>query len=402
MNNETSALTSFLRGAAIPAALFIVVLLAACEPVGSAPHGAPPPPAVTTVTIEARDVPVFFEYTGKTAGSREVELRAQVTGIILSRNYQEGGRVEAGQSLFTIDPAPYQAAVARAEAELASAEARLAQARRDAARLKPLYQTKVASQKDYDDAVSAEAITNAAVREARARLTQAKLDLKYTRVESPITGIAGRAFRSEGNYVSGPDVLLTEVTQIDPIYVLFGISDAERLRLHGEVEAGRLVLPENDEYKASLKLAEGGIYANSGKLTFSDVNVSGSTGTFEARAELPNPQGLLRPGQFVRVVLKGAHRPNAILVPQRAVLEGPQGKFVYVVNGESRAEPRPVVVGPWHENDWIVTAGLEPGDKVIMEGVMKIGPGSLVTIADSVSTGSAAVAASGASESISN
>ncbi|HSS63022.1 MAG TPA: efflux RND transporter periplasmic adaptor subunit, partial [Gammaproteobacteria bacterium] len=164
-------------------------------------------------------------------------------------------------------------------------------------------------------------------------------------------------------------------------YALFGISDGERLRLRAEVEAGRLVLPENDEYKASLRLTEGGVYANSGKLTFSDVHVSGATGTFEARAELPNPNGLLRPGQFVRVILKGAHRPDAILVPQRAVLEGPKGKFVYVVNGESKAEPRPVVVGDWQDDEWIVTAGLSSGDRVIVDGVMKIGPGAPVTVA---------------------
>lgn len=390
MNNDSGAFLNFLRGAAIPAVLFVVVLLAACEPAGSQPNSAPPPPAVTTVTVEPEDVPVAFEYTGKTAGSREVEVRARVTGIILTRNFPEGGHVEAGQSMFTIDPKPYQATLARVEAELASAQARHVQAKREAARLKPLYQSKVASQKQYDDAVSAEAIAEADVMEARARLTQAKLDVGYTRVESPISGIAGRALRSEGNYVSGPDVLLTEVTQIDPIYVLFGISDAERLKLHAEQQAGRLVLPEGGEYKTSLKLAEGGIYANSGKLTFSDVQVSGSTGTYEARAELPNPNGLLRPGQFVRVILKGAYRPNAILVPQRAVLEGPQGKFVYVVNGDSKAEPRPVDVGDWQGDDWIINAGLASGDRVIVDGVMKIGPGAPVTIADPGTPGSPA------------
>lgn len=378
MNKQARPLSAHSGRGAIAAVLFA----AAVQPAGSQPHNSPPPPQVTTVTIESRDVPVVFEYTGRTAGSREVEVRARVTGIILTRNFPEGGHVTAGQSLFTIDPAPYEATLARAEAELASAQARLLQAKRDAARLKPLYQAKAASQKEYDDAVSAEAIADAEVKEARARLTQARLDLDYTRVESPITGIAGRALRSEGNYIPGPEVLLTEVTQIDPIYVLFGISDAERLRLHGEAQAGRLLLPENGEYKASVKLAEGGIYANSGKLTFSDVNVSGTTGTYEARAELPNPDGLLRPGQFVRVILKGAHRPGAILVPQRAVLEGPQGKFVYVVNGASKAESRPVVVGDWHDDEWIITAGLAPGDKVIVDGVMKIGPGAPVTVAD--------------------
>lgn len=383
MKNQALVLPGAIRGGAIPAMVFVAALVSGCDPAVSQPHDNPPPPEVATMTVEPRDVPVVFEYTGTTAGSREVEVRARVTGIILTRNYEEGSHVAAGRSLFTIDPAPYEAAVARAEADLASAQARLQQARRDAARLKPLYQAKAASRKDYDDAVSAEAIAEAGVKEASARLTQARLDLDYTRVASPITGIAGRALRSEGNYVSGPGVLLTEVTQIDPIYVLFGISDTARLEMHGEAQAGRMVLPENGEYQASVRLAEGSVYANTGRLTFSSVYVSDTTGTIEARAELPNPDGLLRSGQFVRVILKGAHRPGAILVPQRAVLEGPQGKFVYVVNSESNAELRPVVVGDWHGNDWIISAGLNPGDRVIVDGVMKIGPGTPVRVADS-------------------
>ena len=382
MKRQTPALPDAVHRGALPAIVLVAAVLSGCEPVVSQPHGNPPPPEVATVTVEPRDVPVVFEYTGTTAGSREVEVRARVTGIILKRNYHEGSHVEAGRSLFSIDPAPYEAALARAEAELASAKARLMQARRDAARLESLYQTKVASRKDYDDAVSAEAIAEAGVQEARARLTQAKLDLAYTRVESPITGIAGRALRSEGNYVSGPGVLLTEVTQIDPIFVIFGISDAARLELHGEAQAGRVVLPANGEYEASVRLADGRVYANSGRVTFSSVYVSETTGTIEARAELPNPDGLLRPGQFVRVILKGAHRPDAILVPQRAVLEGPQGKFVYVVNGESSAELRAVEVGDWHGDEWIISAGLSPGDRVIVDGVMKIGPGAPVRIAE--------------------
>ena len=181
--------------------------------------------------------------------------------------------------------------------------------------------------------------------------------------------------------MSGPDVLLTTVSQIDPIYVLFGVSDEERLKLARETDAGRLTLPKDGQFEVTVKLADGSVHGEAGKLNFSDVRVSGNTGTSEARAELPNPGGLLHPGQFVRVTLKGAQRPGAIMVPQRAVLEGPKGKFVYVVNSESRAEPRPVELGDWQGNAWIVTAGLNPGDKVIVDGVMKIGPGAPVSIA---------------------
>src|SRR6266446_7167414 len=359
----------------------VASLLSGCEPANSQPHAGMPPPEVAVVTVQPQSVPATFEYIGQTAGSREVEVRARVTGIVLKRNYLVGAPVAQGQSMFTIDPAPFEVAAARAEAALTSAEAKLAQAKRNSARLKPLFEIKAASQKDYDDAASAEQIAQAEVKTARANLADARLNIGYTRVEAPVSGIAGRALRSEGTYVSGPDVLLTTVSQIDPIYVLFGVSDEERLKLARETDAGRLTLPKDGQFEVTVKLADGSVHGKAGKLNFSDVRVSGNTGTSEARAELPNPSGLLHPGQFVRVTLKGAQRPGAIMVPQRAVLEGPKGKFVYVVNSESRAEPRPVELGDWQGNAWIVTAGLNPGDKVIVDGVMKIGPGAPVSIA---------------------
>lgn len=358
-----------------------VFLLVGCNRAGSQGQQGMPPAEVAVITIEPKSVPANFEYTGQTAGFREAEVRARVTGILQKRNYREGGAVAAGQSLFTIDPAPYEAALARAEADVSAAEARLAQAKRNAARFKPLYEAKAVSQKEYDDMVSSESVAEADVKAARARHTEAKLNLGYTRVEAPISGIAGRAQRSDGNFVTGPEVLLTTVSQINPIYVLFGVSDEERQRLNREVAAGRLVLPKQGAFKVSVKLAEGDVYTSTGKLNFSDIRISGSTGTSEARAELPNPKGVLHPGQFVRVILNGAQRPQAILVPQRAVLEGPKGKFVYVVTTDNKAEARPVEVGEWHEDNWIVTSGLNAGDKVIVDGVMKIGPGAPVQLA---------------------
>lgn len=375
---KTSASTWFLFASITFSA---ALLLSGCNRAGSQGQQGMPPAPVAVITVEPRSVPANFEYTGQTAGYREAEVRARVTGILQKRNYREGGAVAAGQSLFTIDPAPYEAALARAEADVTAAEARLAQAKRNAARFKPLYEAKAVSQKEFDDMLSSESVAEADVKAARARHTEAKLNLGYTRVESPISGIAGRAQRSEGNYVTGPDVLLTTVSQINPIYVLFGVSDEERQRLNREVEAGRLVLPKQGAFKVSVKLADGGVYSSIGKLNFSDIRISETTGTSEARAELPNPKGVLHPGQFVRVTLNGAQRPQAILVPQRAVLEGPKGKFVYVVNADSKAEARPVEVGEWHEDNWIVTSGLNAGDKVIVDGVMKIGPGAPVQVA---------------------
>jgi membrane fusion protein (multidrug efflux system) len=366
----------------------LAIVLAACGPssgeqAGSGgPGGGMPAAAVSTMTVQPKSVLAPFEYTGQTAGSREVEVRARVRGILLARNFTEGGTVKKGQSLYTIDRAPFEAALAKAEADLAGVAARLEQAKRNAARLRPLYAEKAVSQKDYDDAASAEAIGEADVKAARARLQEARLELAYTRVEAPASGIAGRSLPSEGTFVSGPEVLLTTITQVDPIWVEFGIPDSDQLRMRSEAEAGRLELPKDGRFEVRVRLADGQTYERTGWLTFSDVRVSGQTGTSDARAVIANPKGRLRPGQFVRVTLSGATRPSAVLVPQRAVLEGPQGKFVYVVDEKSMAQARPIEVGEWAGSDWIITAGLKAGDRVIIDGVMKIGPGAPVQATD--------------------
>ena len=346
---------------------------------GPGPGGGTPAQEVNAVTVAPQTLPVAFEYVGQTAGSREVEVRARVTGILLKRNFEEGARVKQGQSLFTIDRAPYEAALARAQADVAAAQARAQQAARNAARLKPLYAEKAVSQKDYDDAVSAEQIGAADVKAAKARLAEVALNLRYTKVESPVSGVAGRALRSEGSLVSGPEVLLTTVVQVDPIWVNFGIPDNEQAQIEKDAQAGRLKLPK--KFQVELRLADGTLHPVKGTLDFTDVRISPATGTREARAELPNAEGTLSPGQFVRVILRGAVRPDALLVPQRAVLEGPQGKFVYLVNEKGVVEARPVVAGAWSGDAWIITSGLEGGERVITDGVMKLGPGAPVKIA---------------------
>src|SRR6267142_1401325 len=308
------------------------------EKKGGHPGMGMPPPEVSVVTVEPRSLPLVFEYPGQSAGSREVEVRARVGGILLKRNFAEGGPVKEGQSLYTIDPAQFEAVAARAEADVVAAQARFEQAKRNAARLKPLYAEKAVSQKENDDAVSAEEIGAADVKAAKARLTEARLNLNYTKVEAPLSGISGRSLRQEGSLIPGPDALLTTITKVDPIWVNFGIPDNEQASLAREVQ--------------------------------------------EARVALPNAEGILRPGEFVRVILRGASRPNAITVPQRAVLEGPQGKFVYVVDEKGTAQPRPLEVGDWAGDAWIVNKGVQPGDKVIVEGLMRLGPGAPVRIAD--------------------
>ena len=368
---------------ALPLAL--VLLAAGCQPAGGPPPF--PPPVVSVITVEAKDVPVTYEYVAQTAGYREAEVRARVTGILLKRNYTEGAVVKKGESLFTIDPEPFRAAYARTEADLAIAEARLAQAKREAARLRPVLESKAVSQKELDDAVSAEQVAEAEVKSVRARLNEARLNLDYTRVESPITGTASRSVASEGTLVSGPSVLLTTVTQTDPMYVLFGIPDRERLALRRDVEAGRLKIPDGGRFKVTVKLADGSFYSTPGLLNFADVRVNPQTGTSEARAELPNPGGQLRAGEFVRVVLHDAVRPGAIVVPQRAVMESPKGKYVYIVDAESKSQIRPIEAGNWTGDGWIINSGIQPGDRVVVEGVVKLSlmpPGVPVQVSDGV------------------
>ncbi|HET7364104.1 MAG TPA: efflux RND transporter periplasmic adaptor subunit, partial [Burkholderiales bacterium] len=369
-------------------ALLPALVVGACgqsngsEKKGGHPGMGMPPPEVSVETVTPRTLPLSFEYVGQTAGSREVEVRARVSGILLKRNFAEGMAVREGQSLYTIDPAPFEAAVARSEADVGAAQARYEQAKRNAARLAPLYAEKAVSQKEHDDAVSAEEIGAADLKAARARLVTDKLNLSYTKVEAPVSGLASRSLRSEGSLVEGPQTLLTTVVQTQPIWVNFGIPDNEAAEFAKEVQAGRIVLAKNGQFEVALRRADGSMYEPTGKLNFSDVRVSTNTGTREARAELPNPQAVLRPGEFVRVILRGATRPNALTVPQRAVLEGPQGKFVYIVDENGTAQPRPIEVGDWAGDAWIVNKGIQPGDRVITEGLMRLGPGAPVRIAD--------------------
>ena len=366
----------------------LALVLAACSPSngsekkGGGPGMGFPPPEVNVITVAPRTLPLTLEYVGQTAGSREVEVRARVAGIILKRNFAEGAPVREGQSLYTLDAAPFEAAVARSEADVVAAQARYEQAKRNAARLAPLYAEKAVSQKEHDDAVSAEEIGAADLKAARARLATDKLNLGYTKVAAPVSGQASRSLRSEGSLVEGPQTLLTTVVQIDPIWVNFGIPDNEQAALSKEAQAGRVALPKNGQFEVALRRADGTIYDRVGKLNFSDVRVSTATGTREARAEVPNPNGVLRPGEFVRVILRGASHPNALTVPQRAVLEGPQGKFVYIVDEKGTAQPRPVEVGEWAGEDWIINKGIQAGDRVITEGLMKLGPGAPVRVAD--------------------
>ena len=375
--------------------LAVTAVLAGCgssHGEGQGPGGAPPPAAVSVVTVQPQTLPVRFEFTGQTQGSREVEVRARVTGILLKRNYAEGQPVRAGQALFTIDPVPFQTALARAEADHAAVQARLANARRQMERLKPLSDSGVVSKRDFDDALAAHEVAAADLKAAAARVREAQLNLGYTQVTAPVGGVAGGAAKSEGSLVSGPDVLLTTIVQVHPVKAVFGMPDAEHAQLQSDLREGRLVLPPGG-FGVQVLAADGTALAGGGRLRFSEPLVDAATGTVRSQAELPNPDGRIKPGQFVRVRLEGASRPNVIQVPQRAVMEGPQGKFVYVVapadkpelKGALVATVRPVQAGEWVDlpdgKGWVIRQGLQPGDRIIVDGLMRIGPGAPVQVA---------------------
>ena len=374
---------------ALAGAIIVIALVGCGQSQSKAAFAGFPPAEVTIFPVAPHNFPVAFEYVAQTQGSKDVEVRARVTGIIEQRLYAEGSPVKAGQPLFIIDPKPYAAQVAQAEAELARAQAQKAQADRERARLAPLAERKAIGQKDADDAASNADFAMAAVQSARARLDELKLNWGYTKVVAPISGLSSRAMKSEGSLATANDTLLTTISQTDPIWVTFSISENEQLRLTRAVANGTLALPKDNAYDVTIKLADGSTFPRRGRINFSDTRVSPTTGTYEMRAEVVNHDAALKPGQFVRVVLRGAERKDALAVPQVALLDGPQGKFVYVAgkdkDGKDIAQPRPVVLGNWIDGDsgnlFVIDSGLNPGDNVIVNGVARLQPGAPIKLA---------------------
>ncbi|HEX6929233.1 MAG TPA: efflux RND transporter periplasmic adaptor subunit [Gammaproteobacteria bacterium] len=377
--------------------LLPVLGIAACtgKAEESAGHGFPPP-SVAVMEVVPHAVPVVREYVGQTMGSREVEIHARVTGIIEKRLYEEGAVVEAGDPLFLIDPKPFEVQVAAAEAELARARAQYARAERERARLEPLAEAKAVSRKEIDDARSEVDLAAATVKLAEAVLRDARIQLGYTTVNAPIGGVTGIARKFEGALVkAGADSLLTTLVQTDPIDVHFSISENEWLARQEQVAAGSLEVPAESQLEVRIELADGTVLDRIGHINYSAARIDTDTGTYRVRARFPNDDGVLKAGQFVRVHVSGAMRPNAVAVPQKAVLQGPQGKFVFVVGkgekGATVAEIRPVEVGEWVSDAgdrlWIVRSGLSTGDRVILDNFVKLRPGAPVAVIEAPDTG---------------
>lgn len=354
-----------------------VFLIPGCGSKPKAPS--PPPPVVTVMEVVTRDVPVSFEYVAQTQSSHLVNIQARVNGFLEKRMYTEGSVVKKGQVLFLMDAKPFQVQLDQARAALVRQQAALETARLDFERTKPLTEQHALSQKDLDDATGHYQSAAAAVEQSQAQVETAKLNLSYTTITSPVTGVSSSAQQTDGTYIGPQNSLLTTVAVLSPMWVNFSISENEMQSYREQIRKGLLRPPGAQRYTVEVILVDGSIYPNAGRITFAEPSYNAQTGTFLLRASVDNPDGLLRPNQYVRVRLKGAIRPNAILIPQRAVQQGSKGHFVWVVGKDSKVEQRPVTVGDWHGDDWFIFEGLKAGEQVVVDGGLSLGPGMAVS-----------------------
>jgi membrane fusion protein (multidrug efflux system) len=356
----------------------LALLLAGCGR-GRTDAAAPPNPtaaALPAAVLEVvpQRVPIAVEAVGQIEGSKEVEVRARVSGILLKRLYNEGDLVRAGAPMFKIDPAPFEIALAQVRAQMAQEQARNEQSKRESGRLKQLAAEKAISQKEYDDATSNLKLSGATLQAAEANVQQAELNLSYTNVTAPVSGVSGRAARSEGSLITaGADSLLTTISQVDPIWVRFSLSESDLAKLPQR----RLV--RGAQVEVSLILADGTRYPGKGRLNFAATQIDTRLGTQQLRAEFDNAKGQLLPGQFVRAQLVAGQRDNVFLVPQTAVMEAEAGYMLFVMDKEGKAALRPVQLGDWIGSDWMVLGGLAAGDRVIVDNLLKLRPGVAVS-----------------------
>ncbi len=362
-----------------------LVMPTGCKPeAGSMP--AQEVPQVEVVTVQTQTVPDEPEFIGQAEASRPVEIRSQVTGILKAVLYPEGRDVKKGDRLYQIDPIPFKAAAASAKAKIAQAQARVVQANQDLARVKPLLAEQAVSQKDVDDAVAEELSANAAMQGAQADLIKAQFDLDNTLITAPITGIIERSRYYEGRLVSAQTDLLTTIHRVDPMYVVVNVPETFILKRRRDIEAKRITHPGVYQLRGRLTLMDGTVYPHEGVLDLLEPGLRTETSSRETRITFPNPNRTLLPGQFVKVRFTGDTKTDAVLIPQRSVLQGPQGPFVFVVNQDEKVEIRDVAAADWKGDQWIIDRGLKTGDRVVVNGLMKIGPGASVKAVPWVAT----------------
>ncbi len=338
---------------------------------------APPPPEVGVVTLTAADVPLPLQFAGRVSGFRVVEIRSQVSGILLKREFNEGAVVNLGDVLFRIDPRSYEAALARAQAQAALARATLTQTEENYKRVEGLVAQKVSAQKSLEDAIAARDQARASIQSTQADVDTAKLNLEYTVIKAPVTGPTSIVSPPEGTLVQSQQTLLTTITQLDPAYVNFTFTDSE-LRALQEINKSRDTLFNSDAVKVELQFGDGSVYPQLGTVDTRSRTVDPRTGTILVRAVFPNHEGGLLPGQFVRVNMTGITMPDAIVVPKAAISQGPLGAFVYLVEADNVARARQVRLARELDDGWIVRKGLQSGDRIVVDGVIRVRPGNVV------------------------
>ncbi len=377
----TRSSTSGRRLTAFGTLVILTVALGACGGGGgqaNAPQQPQRAPQVGVMTVQMQALELHSELPGRLESSRVAQVRARATGVVLKRVFEEGSDVKAGQLLYRIDAAPYEAALQSAQAQLAQAEAQQVDAHARASRYAPLLAANAVSQQDYDAAVAAEKGAQAQVAAARAAVRNARINLDYTTVSAPIAGRIGRSLVTEGALLSQQEgTQLATIQQIDPLYLNITQSASEVLRLREALKAGQLERAAGDEAaRVEVLLEDGRPYDQAGRLLFTDLSVDPGTGQVNLRAEVPNPDGLLLPGMFVRARLQQARFDNVVLLPMQAVTRGgAKGDTVMVVADDGSFQPRTVTVGPMHERQWAIIDGLQAGEKVMIDGFMKLMPG---------------------------
>lgn len=379
LNNATArAIRPFQRTpvpAALAVALATALALGACGQKSDAPAAGASPraPEVGVVTVQPGDIGLVTELPGRLEASRVAEVRARAAGILQKRLFREGSDVKAGQQLFLIDSAPYQASVAQAEASVAQAEASLAQSRALAERYRPLVAVNAISKQEYDNAVAAQKTAEANVAAAKAALTTSRINLGYATVTAPISGRIGRALVTEGALVGqGTPTELAVIQQIDPLYINFTQSASEALKLKAAMASGKYKQSGANAANVRVVLEDGSVYPQTGRLLFTDLTVDATSGQVTLRAEVPNPERALLPGLYVRVRLEQAQVDNGILLPQQAVTRSGKADTVMVVGPDNHVTPRVVKLGPAQGSNWVVLDGLKSGEQVMVDGFQKL------------------------------